>query len=605
MRNIHRRYTIEETDAEGRLVKFRAKPTPDFNYAHDVIDDIGLNDPGRMAMEWCNPEGEEHSLRFSDLMALSNKAANFLESQGLRRGDVVIVILRRHYSFWVTCLALHKIGAVAIPATFMLKEHDLDYRIQASGCRAVIATSVGDIADVADRVMSHRGEPGKGHLDGVKLFLMNGAQHDIKGGEGTACDRSLAGPALSGPSGLFAAGCSRPGWIDYNTGVRQADDRWERRPNSCDDPLLMYFTSGTSGEPKMALHDHAYPIGQITTAKYWHCVDPEGVHLTVADTGWAKCAWGKFYGQWFMEGCQLVYDFDRFHAPEILELAAKHRLTTFCCPPTMYRMLSMVEDFDSYDLSSVKRFTTAGEALNPDLFDFWKAHTGKEICEGFGQSESPVIVGNLVGTAPRSGSMGKPVPFGNIQIKRYDGSRCDTGEPGEICIECDPRPRGIVCEYYRNPEKTAEVFRGGWYHTGDVAWADEDGYFWYVGRNDDVIKSSGYRIGPFEIESVLLQHDAVRECAVTGVPDPVRGKAVKATVVLMPGYAGSDELTRELQAWVKAKTAPYKYPRVVEYVDELPKTFSGKIRRAAIRSRDQEKAAEGREAAPGREDGPR
>ncbi len=592
MRNIHKRYITEEFDDQGRLVKFRAHATPDFNYAHDVIDDIGVNDPERMAMIWCNPEGEEHRLRFSDFMRLSNKAANFLVEQGIQRGDKVIVILRRHYSFWVTCLALHKVGAVAVPATFMLKEHDLDYRIKASGARAVIATSVGDIAQVTDDVMAHAGEPGHDYLDGVKLFLMNAAQYDIKGCEGTQADEALTGAALSGPEGVFGAPCARPGWIDYNTGVRNASDAWTRRPNSCDDPMLMYFTSGTSGEPKMALHDYAYPLGHITTAKYWHGIEADGVHFTIADSGWAKTAWGKFYGQWFMEGCQLVYDFDRFHPEEILGLVAKHRLTTFCCPPTMYRMLSMVEDFDSYDLSSVERFTTAGEALNPDLFDFWKTHTGKEIYEGFGQTESPVIVANIVGSSPRSGSMGKPVPFGNIEIQRYDGTRCDPGEPGEICIECNPRPVGIVREYYLNEEKTSDVFRGGWYHTGDVAWVDEDGYFWYVGRNDDVIKSSGYRIGPFEIESVLLQHEAVRECAVTGVPDPVRGKAVKATIVLMPGFEGSEPLTKELQTWVKTKTAPYKYPRIIEYVDELPKTFSGKIRRVEIRNRDAAKADE-------------
>ena len=585
MRNIHQRYITEEFDDKGRLVKFRAHAPEYFNYAHDVIDDIGVNDPTRRAMIWCNPEGEEHAFTFADLMELSDKAANFLASQGVDRGDKVIVILRRHYSFWVTALALHKIGAVAVPATFMLKEHDLDYRIKASGAKALVVTSVGDIARVVDNVMGNAGKPGFEHLDGVKLFLMNGAQYDIKGCGGTQCDERLTGAALSGAQGVFAAGCARPGWIDYNTGVRNAPAGWERRPIRASDPMLMYFTSGTSGEPKMALHDYSYPLGHITTAKYWHGVEADGVHFTIADSGWAKTAWGKFYGQWFMEGCQLVYDFDRFHAGEILGLVGKHRLTTFCCPPTMYRMMSL-EDVDSYDLSSVRRFTTAGEALNPDLFEFWKKHTGKEIFEGFGQTESPVIVANMVGSTPRPGSMGRPVPFANIEIQRPDGSRCDPGEEGEICIECNPRPVGIVCEYYLNPEKTEEAFRGGWYHTGDVAWVDEDGYFWYVGRNDDVIKSSGYRIGPFEIESVLLQHGAVRECAVTGVPDPVRGKAVKATVVLAEGFSPSEPLTRELQAWVKSQTAPYKYPRIVEYVDELPKTFSGKIRRVEIRRND-------------------
>ncbi len=600
MRNIHKRYITEEFDDKGQLVKFHAEAPDDFNYAHDVIDDIGINDPERMAMIWCNPEGEEHYLRFADFMDLSNQAANFLAENGIERGDKVIVILRRHYSFWVTCLALHKIGAIAIPATFMLKEHDLDYRIKASGAKALIVTSVGDIAQVADNVMAHAGEPGYEYLDGVKLFLMNAAQYDIPGGEGTEADETLTGEALSGPDGVFAAACSRPGWIDYNTGVRNASKTWERRPNKATDPMLIYFTSGTTGEPKMALHDYGYPLGHITTAKYWHNIEADGVHFTIADSGWAKTAWGNFYGQWFMEGCQLVYDFDRFHADEILSLVPKYHVMTFCCPPTMYRMLSQV-DVDAYDLTSVDRFTTAGEALNPDLFDFWKAHTGKEIFEGFGQTEGPVIVANMVGSSPRPGSMGKPVPFSKIEIQRADGSRCDPGEPGEICIECNPRPLGLVCEYYLDPEKTADVFRGGWYHTGDMAWVDENGYFWYEGRNDDVIKSSGYRIGPFEIESVLLQHEAVRECAVTGVPDPIRGKAVKATIVLAPGFEPSETLTHELQSWVKTQTAPYKYPRVIEYVDELPKTFSGKIRRVEIRQRD-EAAVAGETVTPGNEE---
>ena len=588
MRNIHQRYCTETFDENGRLTSFRAHCPEDFNFAYDVVDDIGANDPDRMAMIWCNPEGEEHRLRFSDFMKLSDKAANFLSAQGIGRGDKVIVILRRHYAFWVTALALCKIGAVMVPATFMLKEHDLDYRLRASGAKAIVATSVGDIAQICDNVFAAAEDAGK-PFEGVRRFLMNGAQFNIKGGQGTEADAELAGPALSGPQGLFAAWCRRPGWIDYNTGVREAPAQWERRATSADGPMLMYFTSGTSGEPKMALHDMRYPLGHITTAKYWHGVEADGgVHLTIADTGWAKTAWGKFYGQWLMEACQLVYDFDRFHASEILGLVGKYRITTFCCPPTMYRMLSL-EDVDAYDLSSVHRYTTAGEALNPDLFEFWKQHTGKEIYEGFGQTESPVIVANMVGSTPRPGSMGRPVPFANIEIQRDDGSRCDPGETGEICIECNPRPVGIVREYYLAPEKTAEAFRGGWYHTGDVAWVDEDGYFWYVGRNDDVIKSSGYRIGPFEIESVLLQHGAVRECAVTGVPDPVRGKAVKATVVLAPGFAPSEALTRELQAWVKSQTAPYKYPRIVEYVDELPRTFSGKIRRVEIRQNDAER----------------
>ena len=591
MRNIHAKYVSETYDDQGRLTHFKVNAPEDYNFAYDVIDDIAVHEPERPAMIWCNPEGEGHRFTFADFKEMSDKAANFLAGQGIGHGDRVIVILRRHYSFWVTCLALHKIGAIAVPATFMLKEHDLEYRIKASGAKALVVTSVGDIAGVVDAVLSHADEPGREYLKDLKLFLVNAAQFDIPGGAGTAADPELTGEKLSGPEGVFAAGCERPGWIDFNSGVRAASSDWERRPTKASDGLLLYFTSGTSGEPKMVIHDHTYSLGHITTAKFWHGVDPEGVHMSVADSGWGKTAWGKFYGQWLMEACHLVYDFDRFQPTELLGLIGKYGITTFCCPPTMYRMMSL-EDVDAYDLSSVKRWTTAGEALNPDLFDFWKAHTGKEIFEGFGQTETVVTIANMVGSAPKAGSMGKPVPFARLEIHRDDGSRCNPGEAGEICIECEPRPAGIMKEYFLNPEKTADVFRGGWYHTGDVAWMDEDGYLWYVGRNDDVIKSSGYRIGPFEIESVLLQHEAVRECAVTGVPDPIRGKAVKATVVLMPGFTGSDALTKELQAWVKAQTAPYKYPRIVEYVDELPKTFSGKIRRVEIRQNDAENGVE-------------
>ena len=605
MLNIHQKYCTEEFDEKGRVTKFRVHRPDDFNYAYDVIDVIGAAEPDKVAQQWCNPEGEEHAIRFSELASWSNRVANYLRGEGIGKGDKVLVILRRHYQFWICALALNKLGAVLVPATFMLKEHDVEYRLEACEAKAVITTTAGDIAQVIDNVFEADAARGMATGEGVacdggapggeggprfqhiKRFLVNGAQPDLDGAGAERNERedALFGPALSGPDGLFAAWCRRPGWLDLNSGVRAASAELDRVPTHADDPMLMYFTSGTSGNPKMALHSCDYPLGHITTAKYWHGVDPEGVHFTIADTGWAKTAWGKFYGQWLMEGCQLVYDFDRFHAPEILSLVARYHVTTFCCPPTMYRMMSL-EDVDAYDLTSVKRFSTAGEALNPDLFEFWKNHIGKAIYEGFGQSESPVIVATMLWMEPRPGSMGKPVPFANIEIQRPDGSRCNPGEPGEICVQCNPRPVGIVCEYFKAPEKTAEAFRGGWYHTGDEAWVDEDGYFWYVGRNDDVIKSSGYRIGPFEIESVLLEHEAVCECAVTGVPDPLRGKAVKATIVLMPGFTGGEELTRELQAWVKRKTAPYKYPRIIEYVEELPKTFSGKVRRVEIRAND-------------------
>lgn len=581
MRNINLRYVDETYAPDGQLETFSVHYPDNFNFGYDVVDDIAVNDPGRRAMIWCNPEGEEHIFTFADMKRWSDKTANFLVDQGIKRGDYVLVVLRRHYQFWFVATALAKIGAVMVPATFMLKEHDLEYRLNGASISSIICTSVGEISQIADNVIDECPTV-------TSRILVNGA-----GGGTTKYDdegnliavTGTVGAALSGEEGICAASIERKGWADFNSGVRAASEVFERRDTVAAEPMLMYFSSGTSGNPKMVLHNSGYAVAHLITAKHWHNVQPDGVHFTIADTGWGKAVWGKYYGQWLMEACVLTYDFDRFNAGEILSLISKYQVTTLCCPPTMYRLM-MSENFDAYDLSSLQYSTTAGEALNPDLFNFWKEHTGLTIYEGFGQTETPLTIANLKHSTPRSGSMGKPVPLYVVEIQRDDGSRCNTGETGEICIRMEPRPAGIMMEYYRDPEKTANAIYDGWYHTGDTAWVDEDGYFWYVGRNDDVIKSSGYRIGPFEIESELLEHEAVRECAVTGVPDPVRGFAVKATVVLADGFTGSDELTRELQAWVKHRTAPYKYPRIVEYVDALPKTVNGKIRRVAIRQKD-------------------
>ena len=581
MRNINLRYVDETYAPDGQLETFSVHYPDNFNFGYDVVDDIAVNDPDRRAMIWCNPEGEEHIFTFADMKRWSDKTANFLVDQGIKRGDYVLVVLRRHYQFWFVATALAKIGAVMVPATFMLKEHDLEYRLNGASISSIICTSVGEISQIADNVIDECPSV-------TSRILVNGA-----GGGTTKYDdegnliavAGTVGAALSGEEGICAASIEREGWVDFNSGVRAASEVFERRDTVAADPMLMYFSSGTSGNPKMVLHNSGYAVAHLITAKHWHNVQPDGVHFTIADTGWGKAVWGKYYGQWLMEACVLTYDFDRFNAGEILSLISKYQVTTLCCPPTMYRLM-MSENFDAYDLSSLQYSTTAGEALNPDLFNFWKEHTGLTIYEGFGQTETPLTIANLKHSTPRSGSMGKPVPLYDVEIQRDDGSRCNTGETGEICIRMEPRPAGIMMEYYRDPEKTANAIYDGWYHTGDTAWVDEDGYFWYVGRNDDVIKSSGYRIGPFEIESELLEHEAVRECAVTGVPDPVRGFAVKATVVLADGFTGSDELTRELKAWVKHRTAPYKYPRIVEYVDALPKTVNGKIRRVAIRQKD-------------------
>lgn len=581
MRNINLRYVDETYAPDGQLATFSVHYPDNFNFGYDVVDDIAVNDPDRRAMIWCNPEGEEHIFTFADMKRWSDKTANFLVDQGIKRGDYVLVVLRRHYQFWFVATALAKIGAVMVPATFMLKEHDLEYRLNGASISSIICTSVGEISQIADNVIDECPTV-------TSRILVNGAgggttKYDDEGN--LVAVAGTVGAALSGEEGICAASIEREGWVDFNSGVRAASEVFERRDTVAADPMLMYFSSGTSGNPKMVLHNSGYAVAHLITAKHWHNVQPDGVHFTIADTGWGKAVWGKYYGQWLMEACVLTYDFDRFNAGEILSLISKYQVTTLCCPPTMYRLM-MSENFDAYDLSSLQYSTTAGEALNPDLFNFWKEHTGLTIYEGFGQTETPLTIANLKHSTPRSGSMGKPVPLYDVEIQRDDGSRCNTGETGEICIRMEPRPAGIMMEYYRDPEKTANAIYDGWYHTGDTAWVDEDGYFWYVGRNDDVIKSSGYRIGPFEIESELLEHEAVRECAVTGVPDPVRGFAVKATVVLADGFTGSDELTRELQAWVKHRTAPYKYPRIVEYVDALPKTVNGKIRRVAIRQKD-------------------
>ena len=580
MRNINERYVDESFNDKGLLARFRANYPDSFNFGYDIVDDIAVNDPDRPAMVWCNPEGEEHRFTFADMKYWSDKTANVFAAHGIGRGDMVMVILRRHYQFWFVATALDKLGAVMVPATFMLKEHDLSYRLNSAEVKAIVCTDCEDIAQVTDNVQAECPSL-------TKKFLVNAA------GGGLMIDTAAEhgyGPALSGPEGICKAAGVRPGWIDFNTEVRAASSAFARLETSASDPMLMYFSSGTSGNPKMVMHDQGYAVAHTLTAKWWHNVKSDGgLHFTIADTGWGKAVWGKYYGQWIMEACVLTYDFDRFHAEEILHMIEKYHVTTLCCPPTMYRMISEV-DVDSFDLSSLEYCTTAGEALNPDLFQFWKQHTGLTIFEGFGQTETPLTIANLTGSTPQPGSMGKPVPQYVIEVHRDDETKCAPGETGEICIKLDDETHGIMMGYYRNPEKTAAAMHDGWYHTGDTAWEDEDGYFWYVGRNDDVIKSSGYRIGPFEIESVMLEHEAVREVAVTGVPDPIRGFAVKATVVLADGFTGSDLLTKELQQWVKKETAPYKYPRIIEYVEALPKTVNGKIRRVAIRRKDEEAA---------------
>ena len=544
MRNINLRYVKETYDENGLLKHLDIDCPDDFNFGYDIVDDIAVNDPERVAMVWEHENSECRRFTFADIKRLSDKTCNYLASKGIGKGDFVMLVLKHSYQFWFICVALHKMGAIAVPATFMLKSHDIEYRIDAAGLKAAIVTDDDDIIESFE---------GAGNIDKLACrFTVNG---------------------------------HRDGWLDFDREMEECSEAWERVPTKRTDRFLMYFTSGTSGNPKMAVHDYSYPLGHILLAKHWQQVEADGLHWTVADTGWAKNAWGKFYGQWIMEAAVFVYEYDRFEPHHIMNMIEKHRITTFCCPPTMFR-LYLNAGIEGHDLSSLKNCCIAGEPLSPDTFNTWYKATGLKLMEAFGQTESSVIVGTLKGMTPKPGSMGKPSPQFRVELLDKEGNPVRPGEEGEICVSISPRVPGIFVEYYRDEVKTNETLRDGWHHTGDVAWKDEDGYFWYLGRNDDIIKSSGYRISPFEIESVLVEHPAVLEVAVTGVPDPIRGQLVKATIILREAYKPTDELKKELQQFTKSRTAPYKYPRVIEFVDAIPKSISGKVRRVVIRNRD-------------------
>ena len=544
MRNLNLRYVDEQYGEDGILKHVEYHYPDDYNFGYDVVDEIAREEPDRLAMIWTNPAGEERRYTFGDIKRMSDKTANYLLSQGIGKGDMVMVILKRHYQFWYTIVALHKIGAVIVPATFMLTKGDVEYRVRSASIKAAICTDKNGVCDAVDSAED---------IPSLQIkMVVNG---------------------------------KRDGWLQFDEGVEAASDKLDRIETHVKEPMLMYFSSGTSGYPKMVLHDHLYSLGHLSTAKYWQNVDPEGIHLTIADTGWGKAVWGKLYGQWHMEAAVFVYDYDKFEPHEILNIVEKYRITSLCCPPTMFRMF-INAGLEQHDLSSLKYCCIAGEALNPDVFNSWYAATGIKLMEGFGQTETTCTVCNIVGMEPKPSSMGKPSPQYNVKIVDEDGNECPAGTEGEIVISYEPKPPGLMMCYYRDEEKTKKAMHDGWYHTGDVAWKDEDGYYWYVGRNDDVIKSSGYKISPFEIESVLVTHPAVLECAVTGIPDPVRGQLVKATVVLREGYEGTEELKKELQNFVKHETAPYKYPRALDFVKELPKTVNGKIQRGAIRKKD-------------------
>lgn len=536
---------------------FKINVPDNFNFGYDVVDAWAEAEPGKMALVWCNDAGEEKYFTFNDVKAYSNRICNYLKSIGIRKGDRVMLIMKRRYEYWMTVTALHKMGAVGIPATFQLTEKDLIYRINAAQVKMIIIAPDENII---------------GHVE-------------------NSLDRC---PSLEFKAMVHDEGKGREGWIDYRTEFMKQSDVFERPAGEdevkSEDPMLIYFTSGTTGMPKMVKHVQSYPLGHILTARYWQQVEDNGLHLTVADSGWAKFSWGKIYGQWLSGSANLGYDMDKFNSDRLLRVIEKYRITTFCAPATIYRFM-IKEDITKYDLSSIHHCCMAGEPLNPVVFEQWEKLTGHKLYEGFGQTETPVLMANFQWVNPKPGSTGKPSALYDIHLVDENGKDCEIGEEGEIVIKGarDNPPVGLTRGYIGDDAANEKLWRNGDFHTGDNAWMDEDGYIWFIGRVDDVIKCSGYRIGPFEVESALMTHPAVLECAITAAPDPVRGQVVKATVVLVKGrgYEPTDELRKELQDHVKKVTAPYKYPRILEFVDELPKTISGKIRRAAIRKNDE------------------
>ena len=539
---IYENFVTPQEDDKGLVTSLSFHNTENFNFVFDIVDEMAKQKPDKLAMLHLDRFGNERRFSFRQISRDSSRAANYFKSLGIKKGDRVMLILRRHYQFWFCILGLHKLGAIPIPATNQLVEHDLTYRFNAAGVKCVVATGVGEVAAQIDLAM--KDSPTVEHR-----IMVDG---------------------------------HREGWRNFDEEYRMFSSSFPRTEDAPggDDPMLMLFTSGTTGYPKIATHSYKYPLGHFVTAKYWHCVNPNGLHLTISDTGWGKALWGKLYGQWMCEAATFVYDFDRFSAADILPLFKKYNITTFCAPPTMYRFM-IKEDLSKYDLSSIEHATIAGEALNPEVFYQFRKATGISLMEGFGQTETALIVANLAGMRPKVGSMGKPVPGFDVDIVDHDGKSVGIGETGEIVVRLQGgKPNGLTLGYYNNETGRPYIdFPAGLYHTGDTAWRDEDGYYWYVGRVDDLIKSSGYRIGPFEIESVIMELPYVLECGVSAAPDEIRGQVVKASIVLVKGKEPTEELKKEIQDYVKHRTAPYKYPRIVVFRDELPKTISGKIQR--------------------------
>ncbi|MBP5254396.1 MAG: AMP-binding protein [Lachnospiraceae bacterium] len=538
---IVEKFTECTEDEKGNLLDIRFKNTETFNFGFDIVDAIADKYPEKLAMLHLDRAKKERRFTFKEMKKESARCANYFSALGIGKGDKVMLVLKRHWQFWPVMIGLHKLGAIAVPATYQLKEHDFEYRFNAASIKAIVCTADGDTTDIVDRVL----------------------------------------PVCPSVDTKVIVGGRKEGWRDFDREYKMYSSVFRRSEDTpCGEtPALMFFSSGTTGNPKMVEHKHTYALGHFVTAKYWHCCEPDGLHFTISDTGWGKSLWGKLYGQWMCEGAVFVYDFDRFNAAEILPLFAQYQITTFCAPPTMLRMM-IREDLSGYDFSSIRNMTTAGEALNPEVAKIFYEATGLQIMEGFGQTETTLTIANFRGNPVKLGSMGKASPAYHIDVVDAEGNPVKNGDVGEIVIRLDEgSPAGLFIHYYRDEELTASAMRDGCYHTGDTAWRDEDGYFFYVGRADDIIKSSGYRIGPFEIESVIMELPYVLECGVSAAPDEIRGQIVKASVVLTKDTVPSAELAKEIQNYVKAHTAPYKYPRLVVFRDELPKTISGKIQR--------------------------
>ena len=535
------------TNQEDFKSNFDINVPENFNFGYDIVDEWARLKPNKRALCWTNDKGENIVFTFADIKKQSDKTASYFRKLGIGKGDMVMLILKRRYEYWFAVIALHKIGAVAIPATHLLTKKDIIYRSNAADIKAIV--TVGE-----DMVTKH----------------VDDAIDECP----TVKTRISIGPHIP------------EGWEDFHKGIENAPPFLRpQQASSNEDIMLLYFTSGTTGNPKMVIHNYTYPLAHIVTAKYWHNLNEDSLHLTLADTGWAKAAWGKLYGQWIVGACVFVYDHEKFIPSELLQVMQKYKVTSFCAPPTVFRFM-IREDLNKYDLSALKYCTIAGEPLNPSVFEAFYQATGIKLMEGFGQTETTVTIANFPWMEPKPGSMGMPSPAYDMDLITPDGRSCEDGEQGEITFRTNQKePLGLFMGYYRDKELTENVYHNHIYHTGDIAWRDEDGYYWFVGRNDDVIKSSGYRIGPFEVESALMTHPAVVECAITGVPDEVRGQVVKATIILASDYKSKagEALVKEIQDHVKRVTAPYKYPRIIEFVEELPKTISGKIRRVQIR----------------------